>query len=187
MNRLNWSPDGDNTDRQRRPPCRRLARRGDPPGTLRVAAICAAIARLGRAGRRPPPLRRGAGGGFSPLRRGGGGVASRSAILHGHCHQKALVGVQGTTALRRIPRLDVRVLDTGCCGMAGSFGFEQSTTTLGGRARPTSSQRLAQYPGASVRCARNFVRHQIRRLGHPTGVASAGTCRRVDRHHGKKI
>lgn len=44
-------------------------------------------------------------------------------LLHGHCHQKALFGMQRETAL--LERIGVRwkLLDTGCCGMAGSFGF----------------------------------------------------------------
>jgi FAD/FMN-containing dehydrogenase/Fe-S oxidoreductase len=47
------------------------------------------------------------------------------ALLHGHCQQKALVGTAGTlAALRRIPGLEVSELDSGCCGMAGSFGYE---------------------------------------------------------------
>jgi FAD/FMN-containing dehydrogenase/Fe-S oxidoreductase len=46
-------------------------------------------------------------------------------LLHGHCQQKALVGASGSVAaLERIPELDVRLLDSGCCGMAGSFGYE---------------------------------------------------------------
>lgn len=46
-------------------------------------------------------------------------------LLHGHCHQKALVGTAGTVAaLRRVPGLEVKELDSGCCGMAGSFGYE---------------------------------------------------------------
>ena len=46
-------------------------------------------------------------------------------LLHGHCQQKALVGTSGTlSALRRVPGLDVQELDSGCCGMAGSFGYE---------------------------------------------------------------
>ena len=46
-------------------------------------------------------------------------------LLHGHCQQKALVGTSGTlAALRRIPELEVKELDSGCCGMAGSFGYE---------------------------------------------------------------
>jgi FAD/FMN-containing dehydrogenase/Fe-S oxidoreductase len=47
-------------------------------------------------------------------------------LLHGHCQQKALVGTSGTVAaLRRIPGLEVKELDSGCCGMAGSFGYER--------------------------------------------------------------
>src|SRR3954454_4727326 len=46
-------------------------------------------------------------------------------LLHGHCQQKALVGTAGTVAaLRRVPGLEVKELDSGCCGMAGSFGYE---------------------------------------------------------------
>jgi len=46
-------------------------------------------------------------------------------LLHGHCQQKALVGTAGTlAALRRVPGLEVKELDSGCCGMAGSFGYE---------------------------------------------------------------
>ncbi|KXV16781.1 dimethylmenaquinone methyltransferase [Caballeronia megalochromosomata] len=45
-------------------------------------------------------------------------------IVHGHCHQKAIFGMKGDTAL--LDKLGVRwtLLDTGCCGMAGSFGFD---------------------------------------------------------------
>ena len=51
--------------------------------------------------------------------------SSRSVLLHGHCHQKASVGVGGSERLlRRIPGLKLRTLDSGCCGMAGSFGYE---------------------------------------------------------------
>ncbi len=46
--------------------------------------------------------------------------------LHGHCHQKALVGVEKTAeALRLIPGVTVHVIPSGCCGMAGSFGYEE--------------------------------------------------------------
>ncbi|HWE39327.1 MAG TPA: FAD-linked oxidase C-terminal domain-containing protein [Isosphaeraceae bacterium] len=46
-------------------------------------------------------------------------------LVHGHCQQKALVGTSGTVAaLKRVPGLEVTVLDSGCCGMAGSFGYE---------------------------------------------------------------
>jgi FAD/FMN-containing dehydrogenase/Fe-S oxidoreductase len=46
-------------------------------------------------------------------------------LLHGHCQQKALVGTSGTVAaLKRLEGLDLKELDSGCCGMAGSFGYE---------------------------------------------------------------
>jgi FAD/FMN-containing dehydrogenase/Fe-S oxidoreductase len=46
-------------------------------------------------------------------------------LLHGHCQQKAVLGMASTlAALKRIPSLDVKELDSGCCGMAGSFGYE---------------------------------------------------------------
>jgi FAD/FMN-containing dehydrogenase/Fe-S oxidoreductase len=45
-------------------------------------------------------------------------------VLHGHCHQKALWGTDVTASLfRRLGLGDFRVLDSGCCGMAGSFGY----------------------------------------------------------------
>ena len=51
--------------------------------------------------------------------------AGARVLLHGHCQQKALVGTAGTVAaLKRVPGLDVKELDSGCCGMAGSFGYE---------------------------------------------------------------
>lgn len=45
--------------------------------------------------------------------------------LHGHCHQKALVGTKATlNVLRAIPGANVIEIDSGCCGLAGSFGYE---------------------------------------------------------------
>jgi len=53
------------------------------------------------------------------------GVRGRRIMFHGHCHQKALAGTAATMALlRSIPGADVVEVDAGCCGMAGSFGFE---------------------------------------------------------------
>ncbi|MEV8415599.1 FAD-linked oxidase C-terminal domain-containing protein [Streptomyces niveus] len=52
-------------------------------------------------------------------------LAGRTLVYHGHCHQKAEVGTAATVALlNRIPGVSVVELDAGCCGMAGSFGFE---------------------------------------------------------------
>ena len=52
-------------------------------------------------------------------------LAGRRIVLHGHCHEKAVTGTRATLELlRRIPGATVHELDAGCCGMAGSFGFE---------------------------------------------------------------
>jgi FAD/FMN-containing dehydrogenase/Fe-S oxidoreductase len=49
----------------------------------------------------------------------------RRVLLHGHCHQKALFGTAGTVAmLKLIPNLTVDLVESSCCGMAGSFGYE---------------------------------------------------------------
>ena len=47
--------------------------------------------------------------------------------LHGHCHQKALVGIDKTAQVLRflLPGSKVNVIPSGCCGMAGSFGYEK--------------------------------------------------------------
>lgn len=46
--------------------------------------------------------------------------------VHGHCHQKALVGMQPTlNVLKAIPELNVFMIESGCCGLAGSFGYEK--------------------------------------------------------------
>ncbi|HEX8962477.1 MAG TPA: FAD-binding and (Fe-S)-binding domain-containing protein, partial [Rhodocyclaceae bacterium] len=54
------------------------------------------------------------------------GRLHRRAIVHAHCHHKSVLKTQAEeTMLGRIG-LDYRMLDSGCCGMAGSFGFEES-------------------------------------------------------------
>lgn len=53
-------------------------------------------------------------------------LAGRRILYHGHCHQKAEVGTRATTELlSRIPGVELVDLDAGCCGMAGSFGYEK--------------------------------------------------------------
>lgn len=46
-------------------------------------------------------------------------------VLHGHCHQKALVGTRASERALEIAGYKVKTLATGCCGMAGSFGYEE--------------------------------------------------------------
>jgi hypothetical protein len=47
------------------------------------------------------------------------------AIVHGHCHQKAVMKMDAEEQVLGKLGLDFEILDSGCCGMAGSFGFKQ--------------------------------------------------------------
>jgi FAD/FMN-containing dehydrogenase/Fe-S oxidoreductase len=52
-------------------------------------------------------------------------MEGRTALLHGHCHQKAFDAVApAVKALQLIPGLTVETFDSTCCGMAGAFGYE---------------------------------------------------------------
>jgi hypothetical protein len=49
----------------------------------------------------------------------------RRAVVHMHCHHKAILRTGPEEAVLKKLGLDYKVLDSGCCGMAGSFGFEK--------------------------------------------------------------
>jgi Fe-S oxidoreductase/FAD/FMN-containing dehydrogenase len=57
-------------------------------------------------------------------------ASGRKALLHGHCHQKALVGTGATVTALKWAGFEVAETDAGCCGMAGSFGFEKEHYAL---------------------------------------------------------
>ncbi len=62
--------------------------------------------------------KRGEAPGFRP-------IAAKHALLHGHCHQKAFGAFAAVqAALRLVPELEVEVVASSCCGMAGAFGYE---------------------------------------------------------------
>ncbi|MBK8797652.1 MAG: FAD-binding oxidoreductase, partial [Anaerolineales bacterium] len=48
-----------------------------------------------------------------------------TALLHGHCHQKALLGTQPAVQALALAGYAVREIDSTCCGMAGAFGYEK--------------------------------------------------------------
>jgi FAD/FMN-containing dehydrogenase/Fe-S oxidoreductase len=60
------------------------------------------------------------------------------ALVHVHCHQQAIAGRESIGSALRAARMDAQVLDAGCCGMAGSFGFDKQhyavSMTIGERA-----------------------------------------------------
>ena len=67
----------------------------------------------------------------------GGGA---DVLLHGHCHQKALIGTAATEAVLERAGYRVDALDAGCCGMAGSFGYEAEHVDV---SKQMAEQRLA--------------------------------------------
>ncbi len=50
---------------------------------------------------------------------------NRKAIVHGHCHHKAVMKMKDEEGVLKKMHLDYELLDSGCCGMAGGFGFEK--------------------------------------------------------------
>ena len=79
-------------------------------------------------------------------------------LLHGHCHQKALWGTSDTLKLlRMIPDAEVAEMNTGCCGVAGSFGYEHYALSMKiaeDRLLPTirdNSDAIIAAPGTSCR------------------------------------
>lgn len=54
----------------------------------------------------------------------------RRAIVHGHCHQKSVLTMDGDATMLNAVGVDYDLLDSGCCGMAGSFGFEEDKYEL---------------------------------------------------------
>src|SRR5262249_10307190 len=93
-------------------------------------------------------------------------------VLHGHCHQKALRGAGGSAAaLRLVPRLDVQGLDTGCCGMAGSFGYEQEHYDLSvAIANLDLLPALAHAADSTIVAPGTSCRHQIKDLTGRRGL-----------------
>ena len=85
------------------------------------------------------------------------------ALLHGHCHHKALVGNDSTLAALKAAGYDVEVIASGCCGMAGDFGYEKENFEM---SRKIGEERLftavrAAAPDTAVIASGTSCRHQI--------------------------
>jgi len=93
-------------------------------------------------------------------------LSADTCVFHGHCHQRALVGVRGSaTALRMVPGLTLKTLDAGCCGMAGAFGYEKEHYDLSVQiAGLELVPALAAESEAIVAATGTSCRHQIRDL-----------------------
>ena len=91
---------------------------------------------------------------------------AQKILLHGHCHQKALVGAQHTqAALAMIPGATVQLIDSGCCGMAGSFGYEHYEISMAIGER-VLFKAVRNAPDATLIAPGFSCRHQIE---HGTG------------------
>ncbi|TAJ85666.1 FAD-binding oxidoreductase [bacterium] len=90
----------------------------------------------------------------------------KKALLHGHCHQKALVGTASTVAALRWAGFEVTEVDSGCCGMAGSFGFEKEHYDLSvaiGNRRLVPAVKAAE-PSVEIVASGISCRQQIEHL-----------------------
>ena len=92
-------------------------------------------------------------------------------LLHGHCHQRALVGIQPTVKMLGLPsEHKVSVIDSSCCGMAGAFGYEKVHYDLSmkiGELRLFGAVREKPSGSFTLSAAGFSCRHQ---LEHGTGV-----------------
>ena len=114
---------------------------------------------------------------------------SRRVLVHGHCHQKALSSMDPTVAILSLPRnYAVEAIPSGCCGMAGSFGYEREhfevsmqigELVLFPAVRAAAADTILAAPGTSCR-------HQIldgtgRQALHPAEILHAALRGSTDR------
>ena len=94
-------------------------------------------------------------------------LSSHSALLHGHCHQKAFDAMPAVRkVLGLVPGLKVETVESGCCGMAGSFGYE------------------AEHFDVSMKMAELALLPAIRKAGQDTVLVADGTSCRHQIHDG---
>jgi Fe-S oxidoreductase len=80
----------------------------------------------------------------------------RKALVHGHCHHKSLMGMDDEMALLKEMQLEIDAPETGCCGMAGAFGFER------------------EHYGVSIACGERALLPAVRAADRETIVISDG-------------
>jgi FAD/FMN-containing dehydrogenase/Fe-S oxidoreductase len=89
------------------------------------------------------------------------------ALVHGHCHQKAFGMMPAVhKALKLVPGLDVETIESSCCGMAGSFGFD------------------AQHYDVSMKMAEASLLPKVRTVSFDTLIVADGTSCRHQIHDG---
>ncbi len=92
-------------------------------------------------------------------------------LLHGHCHQKALWGVQDSLDILNMPPgYDTTLIDSGCCGMAGAFGYE------------------SEHYEFSLKVGEDRLLSRVRESDSEVEIAAAGlSCREQIKHATNKI
>jgi Fe-S oxidoreductase len=91
-------------------------------------------------------------------------IKASKALLHGHCHQKAFNAVTPIEkTLQLVPRLDVELIESSCCGMAGAFGYQAETLEVSkAMAELSLLPRIRQADGDTIIIADGTsCRHQI--------------------------
>ncbi|MER7078595.1 FAD/FMN-containing dehydrogenase [Saccharopolyspora kobensis] len=90
----------------------------------------------------------------------------KRAVVQEHCHQHAVLGYGADVELMRRAGVDVDVLDSGCCGLAGNFGFERG------------------HYDVSVACAERVLLPALREADPSTAVVADGFSCRTQIEHG---
>ncbi|HEU5395050.1 MAG TPA: anaerobic glycerol-3-phosphate dehydrogenase subunit C, partial [Candidatus Methylomirabilis sp.] len=107
--------------------------------------------------------------------------AAGEILFHGHCHQKALVGsAPSLKVLRLLPGVRVTEVDSGCCGMAGSFGYEREhydiSQAIGARRLFPAVQAAGpetEIVAAGISCRQQIAHATGRRARHLVEVLAA--------------
>src|SRR4029079_552392 len=82
------------------------------------------------------------------------------AIVHPHCHQRSMTGMKSEREVLERLGLEFEILDSGCCGMAGAFGFEEAHYDL------------------SMRCGERMLFPNVRNISEDTLLLTNGfSCR----------
>ncbi|WP_275314847.1 FAD-binding and (Fe-S)-binding domain-containing protein [Tenacibaculum bernardetii] len=96
-------------------------------------------------------------------------LKSKKLKIHGHCHQKALSSTHASFTMLNIPKnYKVTIMNTGCCGMAGSFGYEK------------------EHYKVSMQVGEDTLFPKIRNCTIETEIAAAGTSCRHQIYDGTK-
>lgn len=95
--------------------------------------------------------------------------SSKTLKIHGHCHQKALSSTHATFSILNIPdNYKVTIMNTGCCGMAGSFGYEK------------------EHYNVSMQVGEDTLFPKVRNCSADTEIVAAGTSCRHQIYDGTK-